>query len=61
MRKYILEIGFQEKNIGVKETASEGVTVIEARLIVSILEEYKQKMVSYIMFTQHEQEEAKKQ
>lgn len=61
MKKYTLDIAFQDKNIGVQEKSSEGITVLEARIIVSILEEYKQKMVSFIMFTQHEQQEAKKQ
>ena len=61
MKTYNLKIAFQDKNIGVEENPSEGITVLEARIIVSILEEYKQKMVSFIMFTQHEEEEAAKQ
>ncbi len=52
-KTYSLEIMFDEKLGPVThEKTSEGIDLIEARLIVSILEEYKQRMMTYIMFSQ---------
>ncbi len=61
MKTYNLKIAFEERNIGIEEKATEGITIVEARLVVAILEEYKQKMISYIMFSQNKQETDKKQ
>lgn len=51
-KKYILEIILDKEGTAIHETTSEGVNLYEARLILAILEEYKNKMLSYIIFNQ---------
>lgn len=52
MKNYTLSINFDNGQLKVEEKATEGLTLIEARIIVSYLEEYKNKMLTYISFSQ---------
>lgn len=51
-KKYTLEIILDQQGTAIHEKTSEGVNLYEARLILAILEEYKNKMLSYILFNQ---------
>ena len=54
MRTYKLEVIFDENGVGVHEKTNEGLNIVEARIIVAVLEEYKQRMLAYVITSQQE-------
>ena len=61
MTNYKLEIYIDKKNgVGIHEKA-DPLTVNDARLILSVLEEYKGRLLAYITFTQNLNEKELKQ
>lgn len=61
MKKYTLEIFIDEKDgIGVHEK-TDGLNIMDARLIISVLEEYKGRMLAYITLNQQLEDRSKKE
>ena len=53
MKQYNITIGIDENGVGVHEK-SEGLTIHEIRQVVSVLEEYKLRLISAISQRQQE-------
>lgn len=53
MKQYDLSISIDKEGTLVREKTSEGITLTEAKLIIATLEEYKQKMLTYVIFNQN--------
>lgn len=53
-KQYDLTILLDESGVAVHEKTSEGVNLTEARLIIAVLEEYKQRMMTYVMFNEQQ-------
>jgi len=52
MKKYTLEIFIDEKDgVGVHESA-DPLNIHDARILISVMEEYKARLLSYIIMTQ---------
>ena len=56
MKSYTLDIEIEKGIVRIHEKTSEGVNLAEARMIVAVLEEYKTRMMQYIIFNQTEAE-----
>jgi hypothetical protein len=54
MKTYTLEVFLDKVGVSVHEKTSEGFDVVECRLIISVLEEYKQRLLNEIMIREKE-------
>ncbi len=54
MKEYNLTIVLDEKGGGVREKTTEGLDITDARQVVAILEEYKQRLLGYVINLQSE-------